>query len=41
MKRAIRPAVLSRVLDEKYPRMIALKKIDKDERSWDWFPDNF
>jgi predicted O-methyltransferase YrrM len=40
-KKMIHPALLSRLADQRTPRMLAFKKIAKDERAWNWFPDSF
>jgi predicted O-methyltransferase YrrM len=40
-KRMVHPTLLNRVFDRKATRMIAFKKIARDERAWNWFPDDF
>lgn len=40
-KRLFHPTFISRVFDEKSPRMIAFKKTAEDRRAWNWFPDGF
>jgi predicted O-methyltransferase YrrM len=40
-KRVIHPAFLNAVSAQAHTRMIALKKIGEDKRSWNWFPNDF
>lgn len=39
--RMVHPTFLHRALDDHSPRMLALKKVAPDERTWDWFPKFF
>jgi predicted O-methyltransferase YrrM len=39
--RLFHPEWLNRAFDDQFTRMIALKKISEDRRSWDWFPSGF